>query len=639
MTRYILLLTLFTCFFTVGQKHSDPTPEHIQQAKKLKSEYPDENIIILNNKEYVSFDKAKKSNKVIVTHKNYEELMNVSHRSDIQKYLYYDGESYINTFKFKYRNKKDAYFDIRDEAVSDDEMFHHDARVKYANVDFPVQGYKYYFESVKTTTDIKYFTSLYFTNKYHTLKKQIKIVVPKWLEIDFKEMNFDGYDIVKKESFDEKQNTKTITYTVNNLTGEFDEKRAPGPSYVYPHLLVLAKSFEKNGEKQLLFNQTKDLYTWYKTLINSMDEKPEELQEKVTELTENATSEEEKIKNIYYWVQDNIRYIAFEDGIAGFKPDESQNVFKKRYGDCKGMANLTKQMLKLAGFDARLTWIGTKRIAYDYSTPSLSVDNHMICTLFKDGKKIFLDGTEKFNSFGEYAERIQGKQVLIENGDDYILAKVPVNAALKNKETYNFNAKIIDDALVGTVSKTYTGESRASFLYHFNTTKKDKREIALNNYLNNDDKNLSVSNIVTSNIENRDKLLSIDYNLAQKNAVSSFDDEIYIDLDYHKEFGKFEFKNRNTDYLFSHKKHLSSTITLEIPDGYKVSETPKEVHADTENYTIDVNFKQTGNKLTYTKKFILKNAVIKTTDFNAWNDIIEKLHSVYQEQLILTKHN
>ena len=95
------------------------------------------------------------------------------------------------------------------------------------------------------------------------------------------------------------------------------------------------------------------------------------IKEKTLELTANAKSDEEKIRNIYYWVQDNIRYIAFEDGIAGFKPDEANNVLTKRYGDCKGMANLTRQMLKAAGFDARLTWIGTNHISYDYSTPSL----------------------------------------------------------------------------------------------------------------------------------------------------------------------------------------------------------------------------------------------------------------------------
>lgn len=638
MFKKLLLLVFISLLNTsFAQKKIDPTPEHVAKAKELKEQFPDDDIVVLNGSERVTFTLDKRGEKVAVSHQKKEELFNISVRTNIQKHVQYTDESYVSTFNLKYRNKKNAYINAIDEAINSDEMFHHDARVKYANIDFPVQGYKYHFESVKKTKDIKYFTTIYFTNQFQTLTKEIKVVIPKWLNIELKELNFEGHDITKKETFDEKLKATIITYTVKNIKKEYDEKQAPGPSYIYPHVLVLAKSFQLEDTTHYLFNKTKDLYGWYKSLVDSMDEQPTILKDKVIELTENATSDEEKIKNIYYWVQDNIRYIAFEDGIAGFKPDESQNVFNKRYGDCKGMANLTRQMLKEAGFDARLTWIGTKRIAYDYSTPSLSVDNHMICTLLKDGKKIFLDGTEKFNSYGEYAERIQGKQVLIEDGDNFILEKVPVASSISNKQTYHFNAKIKDDALIGNVTKTYDGESRASFLYRYSSFKNDKKEDALNYFLNNDDKNLTVSNIKTSDLNNRDHMLSIDYLLSQNNTVSSFDNDIYIDLDYHKEFGKFQFKNRNTDYLFSHKKHYTSIITLEIPMGYTISETPKSVHVDTENYKIDIDFILKDNILSYTKTFILKKAVLKTSDYEAWNKAIKEVHSIYKEQLILTK--
>lgn len=80
----------------------------------------------------------------------------------------------------------------------------------------------------------------------------------------------------------------------------------------------------------------------------------------------------EKIEAVFYWVQDNIRYIAFENGIMGFKPEAASKVYQNRYGDCKGMANLLKEMLKICGYDARLTWIGTNDIPYDYKTASLA---------------------------------------------------------------------------------------------------------------------------------------------------------------------------------------------------------------------------------------------------------------------------
>jgi hypothetical protein len=50
-------------------------------------------------------------------------------------------------------------------------------------------------------------------------------------------------------------------------------------------------------------------------------------------------------------VQDNIRYIAFEDGIMGFKPDAAQNVFNKNMGIAREKANLLKEMLKQARYE------------------------------------------------------------------------------------------------------------------------------------------------------------------------------------------------------------------------------------------------------------------------------------------------
>ena len=46
-----------------------------------------------------------------------------------------------------------------------------------------------------------------------------------------------------------------------------------------------------------------------------------------------------------------VRYIAYEDGIAGFKPDKAQEVLRKKYGDCEGMGNLMTEMLKSIGLD------------------------------------------------------------------------------------------------------------------------------------------------------------------------------------------------------------------------------------------------------------------------------------------------
>jgi hypothetical protein len=400
---------------------------------------------------------------------------------------------------------------------------------------------------------------------------------------------------------------------------------------------VLAKSFTRDGKENRLFGSSEDLYKWYKSLVDMMKDDASAYKPKVDELTANAKTDEEKIKAIYYWVQDNIRYIAFEDGLAGFKPDESQSVFAKRYGDCKGMANLIKQMLKTAGFDARLTWIGTKHISYDYSVPSLAVDNHMICTLLYKGKKYFLDGTEKYGAFGVNAERIQGKEVMIEDGDKFILEKIPAGNAQPNKESYAINLSIENETLKGKCTKTFLGESCSEFLYGYNRLALERKQDALERYLSSRDKNIQVSNVVTSDLANREQQLKLDYDVNVANKVSSFDGEIYVDLDFAKEFSGFDFRERKTDYEFDYKNQYDCSITVAIPAGYKVAKLPENLTVKANDYDVSISFMQTPKEIVCKKNFTFKNGVIKFADFAAWNDTQRKLASIYKQQIVLNK--
>lgn len=626
------------CFYvttSLAQKNIDPTPDDISQAKKLREKYTKDDIAILESEETINFDLNKKAGKVTVNHDTKEHLMNINFRTDIHKYEFYDSESSIATFAIKYRNDKTASFFVNDEFYKDNDLFYNDAKVKYMTVDFPVQGYTYHYEVEKNYEDVKYFTVLYFNDEYPILKKTMTFGIPDWLEIELKEFNFDGYKINKSSR---KEGDMTyITYTMDDVPAVFKEEDAPGRSYTYPHIMVLAKSFTKDGKQTTLFKTSDDLYKWYKSLISSMTDDTSVMKAKVDELTAKAKTDDEKIKNIYYWVQDNIRYIAFEDGIAGFKPDESNHVFEKRYGDCKGMANLIKQMLKLAGFDARLCWIGTKHLAYDYKTPSLAVDNHMICALLYKGKKYFLDGTEKFNSFGEYAERIQNKEVMIEDGDKYLIEKIPTATCDANKELFKATLSIENEHLVGNCNHNYIGESRAQFLNIYNSFETNKKKERLDGYLSQQDKNILVSDIKSTDFQNRDTKLNIDYKVDIANKVSSFDNEMYIDLEFMNEYKNFALKDRKVDYEMDYKTVYDSQITLKIPEGYKVTRLPSNLTIKETNFDINITFEKTDKEINYKKTFTFKNGCIKATEMDKWNDFNKKLVENYNQQITISK--
>lgn len=631
-----LLFILLVSTPVFAQKNIDPTTDDITKAKALRETYPKDDVVIVESSENITFALNKDNSKVIVNHKVKELLMNITHRATIKKYEFYDSESKIAVFNLNYKNDKKTNFNVKDQLYQDNDLFYNDAHVKHVDINFPVQGYTYKYELEKNYDDVKYFTSLYFNDEFPVLSKEITVTIPAWLTVELKEFNFQGNNITKKQTKDSKNNT-VYTFTFTDVPALYKENNSPGRSYLYPHILVIAKSFKNKDKEVVLFNSTADLYKWYKSLVDSMKDDPTVLKEKVKELTANAKTDEEKIKNIYYWVQDNIRYIAFEDGIAGFKPDESNNVFQNRYGDCKGMANLIKQMLTLAGFDARLTWIGTKHIAYDYKTPSLAVDNHMICTLIHKGKKYYLDGTEKFIPFQENAERIQNKEVMIENGNDFIIEKVPVMTDLSNKEIFKTKLYIEDGELKGTCSKSFSGESRTQFLRVYHSFKTNKKNENLENYLSSDDKNIQISAIKTSDFNNREIKLTLDYDITIANKVSSFDNEMYIDIEYNNEYKTLFLKDRKTDYEFDYKQNYESITEFTIPKGYKITKIPTNFIVKENNYTVELTFEKTPKTIIYKKQFIFKNAAIQASDLLKWQTVNKDLNTNYNQQITLTK--
>ncbi len=635
-------LLILGCLFMVAkleaQKKTEPTAEEISQAKAFKEIHEDANLMSINSLEKYVFGFDEKTKMVVVEETTKDRLMCIAQDYRASFVKFYDEESSVTAVEVFYKNQKKKYVNPQDEYYNISDYFYSDARIKYFNLEFPSQGYQYQVNFKKKYKDVKYLTRTFFSTYYPAEKKEIQFVVPRWLEVELVEMNLEDYDITKREEYDAILDADILTFTAKKLKADVKEKNAPGPSHIQPHLLVLAKSYERDGKKTDLFNSTKDLYKWYRSLVEKMENDESILKAKVAELTSEAKDDLDKVKNIYYWVQDNIRYIAFEDGIAGFKPDDCQKVFKNKYGDCKGMANLTKEMLQLAGFDARLTWIGTNHIAYDYSTPSLAVDNHMICTVLLENKKYFLDPTEKYNPFSEYAERIQGKEALIEDGENFILEKVPVMNKKDNQESIRRVLSIEGEQLIGKGEHLFNGESKAGLLYSINNVKTDNKEEAINDYLSEGDKNQTISNAETSDLNNRDQMFSITYDLKLDNAISSFGDQIYLDLDYYKEFSRFRFEEeREVDYTFAYKMFLLVETELTLPEGYRVSELPAGMKEEHDDFSFTVEYQEEGEKIIYRKIISVDHAIIRKKDFTLWDACIDKLNEVYQEQIVLEK--
>ena len=598
----------------------------------------DSNVVISDSKELYEFVWQKSAGNVTVEQNITTSYYCNNYRTTIPITEMYNNETAIDEVDFTVDGKKPkdikpkySYYDV-------DDYFYSDEHVCYFPLPLERKGSSSSVVFKKTVTDPRYFINIFFSDSYLILNKEVSIKVPRWMKVDLKEMNFNGYLITKTSKYDSREDADIYTYTIKNLPAQEAEDYCPGPTYIYPHILVLSKEATVDKVKKTYFNTVADQYAWYQQLVNNIGNDETIIKAKAQEITAGLTNDMDKIKAIFYWMQNNVRYVAFEDGLAGFKPDKANEVIRKKYGDCKGMANATKELLKSLGYDARLVWIGTNHIAYDYSTPSLSVDNHMICALKFQGKMYFLDATETYLGFNEYAERIQGRQVLVEDGEKYILTNIPTTTYLQNLDNESRKLLISGTDLTGTATHEWKGEEKEYIISELNAVKKDKTEESFIRYLSDDNKDYLINNFKTSDVNNFDETLTSSYSIDHKNAVSSFGKEYYVDLDFNKEMNSFTFDTlkRMQDYWFSHKTNIVRETELTIPQGYSVTSLPPNVAVNNDNYEFTINYTQSPGKLIYKKSIIIKNTKLQKSQFVQWNKDIQKLAASYNEQVVLT---
>jgi len=305
------------------------------------------------------------------------------------------------------------------------------------------------------------------------------------------------------------------------------------------------------------------------------------------------------------------------------------------------MANLLTEMLRSVNLDARKCWIGTKHIVYDYSTPSLSVDNHMICAWMNKGKPVYLDATEKYIGFGEIAERIQGRQTLIENGNQYLLEKVPVAAYQQNTATEQRKFTIEGNSLKGHVVQVWKGENKEWMLTSLNDIKKDKQENALKQYLAEGKQNYEISNLTIGNITNYNADLKVEYDVLWKDILTVFDKETYLDADNRRSFDNFKIdeKKRKLPYWFSFKNNLVFETEIQLPPGKTVTTLPEKLVVHQPGYSFAASYSNTAGKIIYRNEIILSQTALETAGFVQWNKDIEQLTNFYNQQIVLTQKN
>ena len=589
----------------------------------------DDNIIIDYKTESYTYKESSKQ--VFLEEKTTTNYHCLKWSETITVAKFYNLNSTINVVDIKAEKTVTPIYEM----YRDNDIFYSDRKVCYFELPFSKKGARATVSFEKTYKDICFFNTIIFSEPQFVREKKVEINIPLWLEVDIFEQNFND-NIEKEVVIDEKSRFVTYIYTLR----EQEEKKriddAPPYHKIVPHLLLIPKKATIKKEEIRYFDNFDDVYKWCKEKLDQTQNDMEIISKITHQLIDTCQTDEEKISLIFAWVQYNIRYIAFEYGLDGWIPDNAQNVLRKKYGDCKGMANLLKTMLHSAGFDARFVWIGTHGLSKKIQLPLF---NHAICALFKDNRVLYLDATAKYMVPGEYHNAIQGCFTMFEDGNNYRVDSIPEILPSQNTDSLRCVYSIDGNSLVGNVNMTLSGECKQAILSLFYTLESSRRNSALKQFLEKGKSQEKVSDLWIQGVDSRQNQLNINYNEIRESSINRIGDVIYIDLDSRRDYVSLSIDTtkRKIDFVFPYKKHTIREEYLLIPEDFKVVSVPNELNIENDNYKIISIYSIENDRIKYRKEITIKDVWLKKEHFAQWNADLAVLKRNYSEQIILQK--
>ena len=464
-------------------------------------------------------------------------------------------------------------------------------------------------------------------------KTSISITYPNDLGFKYKELNFDGYGIVKKEE------PNKITFQGENLLAKKYEEYSPSYQKMIPKVLFGLEKFNLEGIEGSA-KSWKDFGLWMNnSLLNKKEEISEETKQKINSLVGNETDPIKKAKIVYKFVQDKTRYVSIQLGIGGWKPMLVKDVDRLGYGDCKALSNYTKSLLDYVGVPSYYTIIYGGSEQNNITEDFVSMQgNHAILSIPTDDKFLFLECTNQTASFGFEGDFTDDRYALIIQQDGGQIVKtnsyIDKDNSQKSKSMYSISEK-------GEIACSLEITSKGIAYDRTYTIEKQSKEMIVDHYKEalNQLQNLKIQKFSFHNdretIEFTEKIECTATNYAEINGTT-----MIFPLNAFNQFSDVpqRYKTRQNPLEISRGFFDEDEIQITIPENYSIDALPN-------NFTITDKFGTYTTEITvinpntigYKRSLLIEKGSYDKAEYDNFRKFVEQIAKADNSKLLLTK--
>lgn len=615
-----------------------------QSVAAIQNKYPGEKVVLLAHT--VHYKITVKDGQPIVQNDETQRLLYLSAQAGayLSKYGFshsgfHELQQY-SAYTVTSDSKKIKVTDFKTTDSKENGIFYDD--VKETTFDFPAvaAGSIGSLETSMQDKDPHLLSPFFFSWPIPVTHAELKITFPHDMQV---RCVLRGYDTSQIHFHTESRHGETTyTFQADDLPAQQGYEDAPNSRWYAAHVVFyIEKYVTEQGKTINYLSSPDDLYRLYAGYLKNINkEAGDDLRHIVDSLTRNSRSPEDKARTIYGWVQQNIKYIAFEQGMEGFIPRDANLVCTRRFGDCKDMSSVLTLMLRTAGVPAWYTWIGTRSLPYTYTeTPLPLVDNHMICTIRLNDRYIFLDGTDPNCVFGMPTSGIQDKQALVAIDDStYKILTVPAPPKETNQVVDTTILELTASGLKGTATIDYSGyysNSLQDILSY--SDQKETEDLAKSRFKRGSDKfNLDSFHIGDRNDKAHIRL-SASFTLPD--YARHLGNDWYVNMNLFKLYlhEEIDYPKRKSPIEFPFLDQRKYVVILNIPDGYDATFLPEGKTYHNTVWGFDMSYMKKGSQLIFTQEFDNDRLLLQPAQFADWNKVLENLFPLYRATVSIEK--
>lgn len=629
----LLFIALFFTFLTFSQEDlfsSTTLPEHLKSNA---------NAVVRLNSLHVLIDSQRdmtmtinrivtvlneKGSRIVNAGSGYDNFLKIK---KIEAVVYNDAGAEIKKFKKK---------DFIDHSAVDGGTLYSDSRVLF-------MGY----------TPVSYPYTVSFTCEIQTPNTA---AIPSWKPIDdyFVSVEKDVYQVQdlagiglksKEKNLEAFSNIKTdvsdsqLIYSIENIPVLKPEDLSPSMAAIMPQVLVAAKTFHFNGVDGAAENWN-EYGEWIRNkLLLGRDEVTEETKQKVKSLVAGIEDPIERARLVYKFVQDNLRYISVQVGIGGIQPIEALEVDKLKYGDCKGLTNYTKSLLKIAGVESYYCVVeaGKEIVDFEDDFPTLAQGNHIILCIPDNDKNIWLDCTSQIHPFGFIGDFTDSRKVLIvkENGSE--IAQTTIYPDSINYQSIEAKIDLREDASIFSRLKIASKGIQYDNKFFIETgSDKDIKDFYKSHwgYVNN----LEIQNYQFTNDKDR-VIFNESLSIAAMNYASVVGNRMLFTINVFNKsrYVPDRYKNRKLPFEIQRGYLDEDNFEIVVPGGYEIESLPENMSVSNKYGDYSLQFEKADGKVFYKRKLLIKKGVYPKEEYKLFREFKKSVVSGDNLKIVLKK--